>query len=803
MGKLAELLNGLERSLASADLGDLPLLAEAHTSWEQIDAQAKASAGSAEMIASLGELSAKGRGILEQLILAETTDAAADLATLNGLARQARELLGQTPHIEGAGSQADAEPTEPADADAAVAITGPTDGDGEPSFAIWSDTPAQADGADPHAVAHRNGAAATEAEHVVVFPAPPPPPAFSPGPAQPQAASKPATKPAAMTALAPAAPLEEPPPHLLVEDDVPLLTEFIGEAASHLEIAEQEILKLEDHPDDFEAIGALFRAFHTIKGVAGFLNLQQIQNLSHAAENLLDRGREGKLAVTGTAADLVLESIDLMKRLIWRLDDAAKAMTPLDSLPGVADLAHRLETYVNAVEEGVVPDVVAMPPSALSGRMTDDQDGAPADAVVGEAGADVAGEEAPAAPGVVNFGRRAEDAPAKQNSTDGTVKVQTDRLDRLINMVGELVISNAMVAQDLSGMVEDNQRLGRNVGQMGKIVRELQELSMSLRMVQVGHVFRKMTRLVRDVARKAGKEVELEINGAETELDRNVVDSLGDPLVHMVRNAVDHGIEPAAEREAAGKPRVGRLELRAYHKGGNINIEILDDGRGLNRDKILKKAIANGVVPEGADLPDSEVYKLIFHAGLSTAEKVTDISGRGVGMDVVKQNIEKLRGRVEINSGLGRGSTFTIRLPLTMAVIDGLVVKVGREKFILPITSIEQSIRPTPDQLNTVQGRGETVFVRGAVLPLIRLHNLFGVDPTTRNPAESLVVIVQDNDRRCCLLVDELLGQEQVVIKKLGDEIGQLRGISGGAVLGDGNVSLILDVPGLIELTNE
>jgi two-component system, chemotaxis family, sensor kinase CheA len=394
---------------------------------------------------------------------------------------------------------------------------------------------------------------------------------------------------------------------------------------------------------------------------------------------------------------------------------------------------------------------------------------------------------------------------AKNAGGDGTVKVATDRLDRLIDMVGELVIANSMVVQDLSAQAQRDVRVGRHLGHLGKIVRELQDLSMSLRMVQVGTVFRKMTRLVRDTARKMCKEVDLFIEGAETELDRNVVEALGDPLVHMVRNAIDHGLEMPDDRERAGKSRTGKLTLRAYHKGGNINIEIVDDGKGLNKDRIVKKAVQNGILTQeqGDTISDADAYKLIFAAGLSTAEKVTAISGRGVGMDVVKQNIEKLRGRVEIASTPGKGSMFTIRLPLTLAVIDGLVVKVGDQKYIIPILSIEQSLRPSPEMLSTVQSRGEIVTVRGSILPLVRLHSVFGVTPRTTDPSEALVVIVQDNDRRACFLVDELLGQEQVVIKSLGEGMGEIRGISGGAVLGDGNVSLILDVPGIIELNGQ
>jgi two-component system chemotaxis sensor kinase CheA len=585
----------------------------------------------------------------------------------------------------------------------------------------------------------------------------------------PAAASAPEADPATPT---------EPDERVFGEDDLPLLGEFVAEAFGHLETAEQELLRLEDEPENVESISAIFRSFHTIKGVAGFLNLEQIQSLAHAAEGMLDRGRQGQLQITGEAAQLVLESIDRMKALIAAVDAAARQRMPLVAQADETRLAARLAACTKATPTSPAPE------RRDADRATPATTG-PDEAPAGAAPSSAAAPAASAAAGEAN------------------IKVSTQRLDKLIDMVGELVIAQSMVSQDCSALAVKDQRLGRHVGELSKIVRELQDLSMSLRMVPVGTVFKKMTRLVRDVARKAGKEVELHITGQETELDRNVVESLGDPLVHMIRNSVDHGVEPPDQRERAGKPRVGRIDLRAFHQGGAIHIEINDDGRGLNREKILAKAIAAGIVAEGQEISDAEVHRLIFHAGLSTAEKVTDISGRGVGMDVVKRNIEALRGRVEIASTPGQGSKFTIRLPLTLAVIDGMVVKVGNQKYIIPITTIEQSLRPTAEQLSTVQGRDELCLVRGALLPIVRLHRLFAVMPTSEDATRSLVVIVQDNDRRCCVLVDELLGQQQVVIKSLGEGIGQLPGISGGAVLGDGNVSLILDVPGLIALASQ
>jgi two-component system chemotaxis sensor kinase CheA len=325
-------------------------------------------------------------------------------------------------------------------------------------------------------------------------------------------------------------------------------------------------------------------------------------------------------------------------------------------------------------------------------------------------------------------------------------------------------------------------------------------LSMSMRMVPIHGVFQKMARLVRDLSRNAEKDVTFATQGEDTELDRSIVDKIADPLVHMVRNSVDHGVEPKAERVAAGKTPTGRVELRAFHQAGNIVIEIEDDGRGLNKDKILKKAIDNGIVEAGQELSDEEIFKLIFHAGLSTAEKITSVSGRGVGMDVVKKNIETLRGKIDISSTLGKGTVFTIRLPLTLAIIDGQIVSVGNDRYIIPINSIVRSLRPSAEQLSSVQNRGEMVMVRGQLLPLVRLYKLFNTVPATEDPTKSLLMVVEEDNNKCCLLVDELLDQRQVVIKSLGEGLGAARGVSGGAIMGDGRVSLILDIPSLMKL---
>ncbi len=578
------------------------------------------------------------------------------------------------------------------------------------------------------------------------------------------------------------------------EADVQLVTDFISEAHTHLDSAESALLALENSPQDSDSVNAVFRAFHTIKGVAGFLNRRQIGALAHAAESLLDAARQRKLELRGAVLDVVLEALDMMRGLMKSLSEAMKEKRAEPAMPGIQSVIERLGMATRSPSSAPISDSSA--PASVSSTA------APASASMdfnspSDAGAAPAAADGGAEAAVVRGG----EPSSPRTESDTTVKVGTARLDSLVNMVGELLIAQAMVQQGAGEYSSRNQGLARSLRHMGKIARELQDLSMSMRMVPIQGVFQKMVRLARDVSRKIDKQIEMVTVGGETELDRNVVEVVSDPLVHMVRNAVDHGIETPDERLQLDKPAVGRVELRAFHHSGNIVIRISDDGRGLDRAKILKKAVEAGIVTQDQDLTDQEVYSLIFHAGLSTAEKVTDVSGRGVGMDVVRKNIEALHGRIEISSQPGAGSTFTIRLPITLAMIDGMVVRVGQARFIIPTTSIEQSLQARPDQLTTVQGRGQMCLVRGALLPMYRLSTVFGMaDEVGKDAGGELTVILQDSDRRCCMVVDELLGQQQVVIKSLGDTIGKVQGVSGGAILGDGTVSLILDVPGLMEL---
>ncbi len=393
-------------------------------------------------------------------------------------------------------------------------------------------------------------------------------------------------------------------------------------------------------------------------------------------------------------------------------------------------------------------------------------------------------------------------AAAKRKAAENaTIRVNTFKLDNLMDMVGELVIVQSQLLESSrqeGASANDNSVLQRNMSQLSRITKELQHTSMSLRMIPIKQTFQKMGRIVRDLGAKCGKKVKFEVYGEDTELDRNVVEEIGDPLVHMVRNALDHGLEATEDRASAGKDDTGSITLKAYHQGSSIVIELSDDGRGINPEKVLKKAIANGIVQEGEQLTKEEIYKLIFAAGFSTAEKITDISGRGVGMDVVKKNIERLRGKVEIESEIGKGSTFKILLPLTMAIVDGLVVKVGQDRFILPTTSVKVALRPDDSVLAKIQGNQEILNIRGKIIPLFRLHQHFGIPGAITNPREATVVIVETDGRPFGLLVDDMISKQEVVIKSLGSMMQGIPGVSGGAILGDGNIALILDPASLI-----
>jgi two-component system, chemotaxis family, sensor kinase CheA len=549
------------------------------------------------------------------------------------------------------------------------------------------------------------------------------------------------------------------PTNYSLAQDPELVGDFVVESREHLESIEGRLLVLEQTPGDMETIHAVFRSFHTIKGLAGFLEFTPIRDVAHEVETLLDLARDSKLSITPAVVDVVLESADYLKQSI-NIVEAGLSGGSACLVPADKGLLRRITKFF-------------APPG----------DGEEAQNII---------ESAPqeASPTAV---RGVAHKPADASS----VRVETAKLDYLMDMVGEMVIAQSLIRHNPALSSVHDPRLAGDLSQLARITSDVQRTAMDMRMIPIGQLFQRTGRMVRDLSRKAGKRVELETVGEDTELDKTIAEELSDPLLHMVRNSIDHGIEPPDLRAASGKDPVARVKLAAYHNGGQIIIEISDDGRGLNREKILDKAQRNGLIESGAHLSDNEVFNLIFEPGFSTAEQVTDISGRGVGMDVVRKHVQKLRGRIEIQSRSGQGTTFLLRLPLTLAIIEGLVVKVGREQYIVPIFAVKELFRPSPESLSTIHGQDEMALVRGRLLPVVRLYKYFGVTPKAEDPCEGLLLVVESQEKTFCLLVDELVGKQEVVIKSLGERLKNIEGIAGGAILGDGRVGLILDMDGV------
>jgi two-component system chemotaxis sensor kinase CheA len=680
------------------------------------------------------------------------------------------------------------------------------------------------------------------------------------------------------------------------------LQTFIVEARELLEAMEESLLQLESEPGDADAIGAIFRAAHTIKGSAGLFGLDPIVSFTHIVEDVLDRLREGSVAVDAGLIAVLLKSSDHMLELIdvvaskggqlqapalareaelrqtlhayqapstagndelevlpdaeaqteqgtatlWHIslrfgqDVFRNGMDPLsflrflntlgeivtvqtltDSMPAIEAFDaescylgfeidfHSSATHaaINEVFDFVREDCqIEITQPSDSGDASAQQTGtglvSPASTPAEHGTAMVAMGElmedqrsVPRVPAQVsNEKQLASDKQADSKAKDGRyVRVNADKLDELINLVGELVIASA--GATLLARTCDNDPLQESTSTVSGLVEEILDGALRLRMIPIGDTFNRFRRVVRDVSQELGKDIELIISGAETELDKTVVEKIGDPLMHLLRNAMDHGIESAEARLAAGKPLKGHLHLNAYHDSGSIVLEIADDGAGLNRDRILEKAQERGLIAPGATLTDQEIYNLIFEAGFSTAQAVTNLSGRGVGMDVVKRNITLLRGTVDLDSKPGQGTVIRIRLPLTLAIINGFLVGIGQSTYVIPLDMVQECIELSEDDRHTSREQGY-LDLRGEVLPLVYLRDHFHHDgPSARRQN---VVVVRYAEHKAGLVVDDLLGEFQTVIKPLGKLFGALRGISGSTILGSGAVALILDVPALL-----
>ena len=582
----------------------------------------------------------------------------------------------------------------------------------------------------------------------------------------------------------------EPEPILEFADEFKLtitpemIKRFTDEAMDTFEEAETTLLQMELRPNDKELIEQVFRNFHSFKGNAGFFGYADFEKLSHKAENLLDSVRDGRSSASPAIISVLLSVVDVLRIGVHGLEKGE-----LISIPNLAQLLRAMDE----VETGSV-EQASTATATDNDQETEKVASKPSQPKNGNSVEKDEGQDAPTGGGR-NGGADKKSAAASQMA----LRVDVEKLDQLLDLVGEMVISVSMVSNspDLVGLNLD--RFEKSIMHLTKITRDIQDVSMSMRMIPLSGVFRKMVRLVRDVSMKENKKVDLEIIGEETEVDKTIIEQISDPLVHLIRNAVDHGVESPAARVAAGKSETGRVTLEAKHSAGEVWILIKDDGNGINRDKLLKKAIERGIANEDAyGWKDEDVYKLVFEPGLSTAAQVSSISGRGVGMDVVKRNIEKLRGRIDIRSTPGAGTIFILRIPLTLAIIDGMIVQVGDIKYAIPITSINESLRPAENQITVTPEGLELLNVRHQLLPVIRLHEVYKVKHARTRLTEGILIVVEHDLKKYCLFVDEMVGQHQIVIKGLPEYFGRIRGVSGFAILGDGEISTILDIAGLV-----
>jgi two-component system chemotaxis sensor kinase CheA len=619
---------------------------------------------------------------------------------------------------------------------------------------------------------------------------------------------------------------------------------FFEETAEHLTAMEQLLVALDIDAPDAEDLNAIFRAAHSIKGGSGIFGFTEMADVTHVLESLLDRIRSGKTAIQRAMIDVFLEACDVLAGLLQcyrsggtpdyeQIQKCAAICVQLQKIDSkssgrakAAPVSKKSSNSANSSDDTFgffdEPAISATLDDASFGFF--DEPAAPTQkqqAQLADSGygffddAPVTATNKTPVIAVTAIATAADASPSnivaplkaraseRNNATaeNASIRVSIEKTDQLINLVGELVITEAMLEQmgrDIDPAQGD--RMQRALAQLARNTRQLQEAAMSLRMLPIGQIFSRFPRLVRDLAGKLGKDIELVIEGEGTELDKSLIEKLIDPLTHIVRNSIDHGIEAVADRNAAGKNPRGTLRLSACHRGGNIVIEVIDDGRGLDRERILAKARERGL-PSNDEMSDAEVWQLIFEPGFSTAEAITDVSGRGVGMDVVRRNIGALSGRVELESWAGQGSRVTIRLPLTLAILDGMLIEVGTETYVIPLASIVESLQPVAANINSVAGHEHVVRVRGEYLPVVALHELFALEPRHSNIADAIVVLLEGADGLFALQVDALAGQSQVVIKSLENNYRRVPGFFGATILGNGRVAMILDVDALLRIS--
>ncbi|MBQ8609608.1 MAG: response regulator [Campylobacter sp.] len=631
-----------------------------------------------------------------------------------------------------------------------------------------------------------------------------------------------------------------------MDDMQEILEDFLVEAFELIEQIDHDLVELESNPEDLELLNRIFRVAHTVKGSSSFLNFDVLTKLTHHMEDVLNKARHGELKITPDIMDVVLESVDMMKALLRSIRERGN---DTDAGVSISDICHRLTAINEGRDPNADEDRQAQPQEETQSKPQEDSQLEPESTMDQEPEVDVnslsdaeveaeierllkvrkaedqarkdkqkqnsqesAATQEPAPKVQAPKTSKEQTTPAHSNASavEQTIRVEVKRLDNLMNLIGELVLGKnrlLKIYDDVEERYEGEkflEELNQVVSQLSLVTTDIQLAVMKTRMLPIAKVFNKFPRMVRDLSRELGKQIDLEISGEETELDKSIVEEIGDPLVHIIRNSCDHGVEDPKDRLAAGKPEKGIIQLKAYNEGNHIVVEIVDDGKGIDALAVKMKALERGIITEREvdSMSDKEAFSLIFKPGFSMAKQVTNVSGRGVGMDVVKTNIEKLNGIIDIDSEVGKGTIIKLKIPLTLAIIQSLLVGSQEEFYAIPLASVKETVRVPVDNIYTIEGKN-VLRLRDEVLSLVRLSDLFGVKQVFESGDQTYVVVINVADSKLGIIVDSLIGQEEIVIKSLGNYLQNIRGIAGGTIRGDGKVTLIVDVGMIMDMAKE
>ena len=622
-----------------------------------------------------------------------------------------------------------------------------------------------------------------------------------------------------------------------MDDMQEILEDFLIEAFELIEQLDQDLVELENNPEDLELLNSIFRVAHTIKGSSSFLNLDVLTELTHHMEDVLNKARKSEITLTPQIMDTVLESIDLMKALLFSVRDTgndnnadiniAPTCAKLDAISKGEDIKESSEEkeetkpqeeelqedYSDMSDEDVEAEIERLLQEKRDEKKKKKQTKPNEITEENQKKEKEQSSNKPKDFQKKKIKPKENTAPVKKSSSstlEQTIRVEVKRLDHLMNLIGELVLGKnrlLKIYDDVEERYEGEkflEELNQVVSSVSLVTTDLQIAVMKTRMLPVAKVFNKFPRMVRDLSRELHKNIDLKISGEETELDKSIIEEIGDPLVHIIRNSCDHGIEDPKDREKAGKPENGTIELKAYNEGNAIVIEIVDDGKGLDTNMLVEKSLEKGIITEreADNMSEKEIFSLIFKPGFSTASSVTNVSGRGVGMDVVKTNIEKLNGIIDIDSELGKGTIIRLKIPLTLAIIQALLVGTQEEYFAIPLSSVLETVRVPAEDIYSIEGK-DVLRLREEILPLVRLSDVFDIEEVFDSGENLYIVVIALADSKLGVVVDTLVGQEEIVIKSLGDYLKGIKGIAGATIRGDGRVTLIIDVGALMELARD